>query len=57
LAEVCRYGLNDAVGLLVNASRAIIYAGDGIDFAGAAQAAAQSLQAEMAEALEAYFKS
>ncbi|MFZ9673186.1 MAG: orotidine-5'-phosphate decarboxylase [Flavobacteriaceae bacterium] len=57
LSEVCRYGLNPAVGLLVNASRAIIYAGKGIDFAVAAQAAAQSLQAEMAEALEAYVKS
>jgi orotidine-5'-phosphate decarboxylase len=57
LAEVCRYGMNDAVGLLVNASRAIIYAGEGVDFAEAAQAAAQSLQAEMAEALDVYFKS
>jgi len=57
LSEVCRYGLNPAVGLLVNASRAIIYAGKGIDFAAAAQAAAQSLQAEMAEALEAYVMS
>ena len=54
LSEVCRYGLNPAVGLLVNASRAIIYAGKVIDFAAAAQADAQSLQAEMAEALEAY---
>lgn len=57
LAEVCRYGMNDAVGLLVNASRAIIYAGEGVDFAEAAQAAAQSLQAEMVEALDVYFKS
>ena len=57
LAEVCRYGMNDAVGLLVNASRAIIYAGEGVDFSEAAQAAAQSLQAEMAEALDVYFKS
>ena len=57
LAEVCRYGMNDAVGLLVNASRAIIYAGEGVDFAEAAKAAAQSLQAEMAEALDVYFKS
>jgi len=57
LSEVCRYGLNPAVGLLVNASRAIIYAGKGIDFAADAQAAAQSLQAEMAEALEAYVMS
>jgi orotidine-5'-phosphate decarboxylase len=49
--------MNDAVGLLVNASRAIIYAGEGVDFAEAAQAAAQSLQAEMAEALDVYIKS
>jgi len=57
LSEVCRYGLNPAVGLLVNASRAIIYASKGGDFAEAAQVAAQSLQAEMAEALDVYFKS
>ena len=57
LSEVCLYGLNPAVGLLVNASRAIIYASKGGDFAEAAQVAAQSLQAEMAEALDVYFKS
>ena len=57
LSEVCLYGLNPAVGLLVNASRAIIYASKGVDFAEAAQVAAQSLQAEMAEALDVYFKS
>jgi orotidine-5'-phosphate decarboxylase len=57
LSEVCLYGLNPAVGLLVNASRAIIYASKGVDFAEAAQMAAQSLQAEMAEALDVYFKS
>jgi orotidine-5'-phosphate decarboxylase len=57
LSEVCRYGLNPAVGLLVNASRAIIYSSKGGDFAEAAQVAAQSLQAEMAEALDVYFKS
>jgi orotidine-5'-phosphate decarboxylase len=33
LEEVCRYGLNADTGLLINSSRAIIYASNGKDFA------------------------
>ncbi|MCM2302156.1 MAG: orotidine-5'-phosphate decarboxylase, partial [Flavobacteriaceae bacterium] len=32
LEEVCKYGLNQQVGLLINSSRDIIYAGNDIDF-------------------------
>lgn len=52
LEEVCEYGMNKDCGLLVNSSRAIIYASSGEDFAEAARAEAQKVQAEMAEALE-----
>lgn len=52
LDEVCEYGMNKDCGLLVNSSRAIIYASSGEDFAEAARAEAQKVQAEMAEALE-----
>lgn len=48
LEEVCKYGMNDNVGLLVNSSRGIIYAGSGRDFAIAAQTAARDLQRQMA---------
>ncbi len=52
LAALCRYGLNDQCGLLVNSSRGIIFAGEGEDFAEKAAAAARKLQLEMAAALE-----
>lgn len=51
LEEVCKYGLNKECGLLVNASRSIIYAGKGKDFAEKAREEAKKLQAEMAEIL------
>jgi orotidine-5'-phosphate decarboxylase len=47
LAEVCKYGLNKDGGLLVNSSRAIIYASNTIDFASKAREAALALQQEM----------
>jgi orotidine-5'-phosphate decarboxylase len=40
--------MNRNVGLLVNASRAIIYASEGMDFAEAAASEAEKLQQEMA---------
>ena len=49
LSEVCRYGMNDEVGLLINSSRGIIYASNGTDFAQKARAEAQKLQQEMEE--------
>ena len=51
LAAVSRYGRNRELGLLVNSSRGILYAGDGKDFAEAARRAAQVLQQQMAEVL------
>lgn len=51
LAEVSRYGLTPDGGLLVNASRSILYASDGPDFADRARAEARALQTEMATCL------
>lgn len=48
LQDVCKYGINSNVGLLINSSRAIIYASQGKDFAEAAAAKAQTLQSDMA---------
>ena len=48
LQEVCRYGMTEDCGLLVNSSRGIIYASNGEDFAEAAAEAAHKLQQEMA---------
>lgn len=47
LTEVCRYGMNDKVGLLVNSSRGIIYASNGKDFAEKARQEAFKVQREM----------
>jgi len=47
LEEVCKYGMNENVGLLVNSSRGIIYASDGKDFEKAAAIKAKALQQEM----------
>ncbi|MDN3549002.1 orotidine-5'-phosphate decarboxylase [Mucilaginibacter aquaedulcis] len=52
LEEVCRYGITKDCGLIVNASRSIIYAGNGEDFADAARAEAQSIQKQMQTELE-----
>lgn len=49
LEEVCRRGLIDECGLLVNSSRGIIYASNGEDFAAAAGAAAKKTAEEMEE--------
>ncbi|MDA3943192.1 MAG: orotidine-5'-phosphate decarboxylase [Bacteroidetes bacterium] len=47
LAEVAEAGFNTEVGLLVNASRSILYASNSADFAEAAAAEAKSLQSQM----------
>jgi orotidine-5'-phosphate decarboxylase len=52
LEEVCRYGMNADCGLIVNASRSIIYASNGEDFADAARAEAQNIQQQMQIELE-----
>jgi orotidine-5'-phosphate decarboxylase len=52
LAEVVKYGMNSQCGLLVNSSRAIIYADNTVDFAYTAASEAKKLQEEMAVYLE-----
>ncbi len=47
LQEVCKYGMNDKVGLLINSSRGIIYASNKEDFAAAAALKAKELQLDM----------
>jgi orotidine-5'-phosphate decarboxylase len=47
LEEVARYGLNDTCGLLVNASRSVIFADNGPDFAEKAAKEAHSMQQKM----------
>lgn len=47
LQEVCKYGMNANVGLLINSSRAIIYASNGTDFAEKAREEALKMQQEM----------
>lgn len=47
LKEVCKYGLNSQVGLLINSSRGIIYAAQDKNFAQAAAESARKLQAQM----------
>lgn len=56
LEEVCKYGMTDDCGLLVNSSRGIIYASNGEDFAEAAGTAARELAGEMAGMLTTYSK-
>ena len=53
LRDVCTFGMNANIGLLVNSSRGIIYASSGIDFADAAAKAAHNLQQEMQVILDA----
>lgn len=54
LADVCHYGLNGDVGLLINSSRAIIYASAESDFAEVAREEAFKIQAEMKSILNKY---
>ncbi len=51
LREVCKYGMNNQVGLLINSSRGIIYASNREDFAEEAAKKASELQREMQEIL------
>lgn len=53
LEEVCRHGMIDECGLLVNSSRGIIYASSGEDYAEAAGKAAAELAAKMKDLLPA----
>ena len=55
LQNVCKYGMNANVGLLVNSSRGIIYASQESDFAQAAANSASNLQKGMEDILEQRF--
>lgn len=48
LQEVCKYGMNDSIGLLINSSRGIIYASQDENFAQASAENAKELQLQMA---------
>lgn len=51
LEEVCKYGMNSTCGLIVNSSRAIIYADKSENFANVAGEEARKVQKEMEEQL------
>lgn len=51
LYDVCSYGMNDDIGLLINSSRGIIYASNKEDFPQKARVEALKLQQEMEEIL------
>ncbi|MFV8333747.1 orotidine-5'-phosphate decarboxylase [Flavobacterium sp. GSP14] len=56
LSEVCKFGMNGTIGLLINSSRGIIYASNGIDFAEKAREEALKMQQEMEEIISVKFK-
>lgn len=56
LSEVCKYGMNENIGLLINSSRGIIYASKGTDFAEKAREEALKMQQEMEEIVKSKFK-
>ncbi|MGX1929587.1 orotidine-5'-phosphate decarboxylase [Flagellimonas sp. 2504JD4-2] len=55
LQEVCKYGMTENIGLLVNSSRGILYASQGEDFAEKAAEKAKLMQGEMALELNKLF--
>jgi len=54
LDEVTRSGINKSVGLIINASRSILYASDGRDFNKAARIKAEEIQTSMSRMLDKY---
>jgi len=54
LEDVVRFGINSDVGLLINASRSIIFASKGMDFAELASQEASAIQHQMKTYLEEY---
>jgi orotidine-5'-phosphate decarboxylase len=55
LEEVTQFGINKTVGLIVNASRSIIYASDGMDFDQAARLKSLEIQSEMEALMDKYY--
>lgn len=56
LSDVAQYGMNKDCGLLVNASRSIIYASDDEEFAKKAKKEAENIQLDMARLLDRYMR-
>jgi orotidine-5'-phosphate decarboxylase len=56
LQEVCQFGMNEDIGLLINSSRGIIYASNGLDFAEKAREEALKIQVEMKEIINLEFQ-
>ena len=56
LREVCKYGMNESVWLIINSSRAIIYASQGENFAEKAHEEAQKIQKEMNSIIQLKFQ-
>jgi orotidine-5'-phosphate decarboxylase len=56
LEDVCKYGMTEDCALLVNSSRGVIYAGEGVDFAEKASEQARLLQEDMAVHVNARMK-
>lgn len=52
LQEVCKYGMSENIGLLINSSRGIIYASNKDDFAKSAAIKAEEIQLQMAELIK-----
>lgn len=52
LQDVCKYGMSENIGLLINSSRGIIYASNKNDFADAAAEVAMKMQTEMKTILD-----
>jgi orotidine-5'-phosphate decarboxylase len=56
LHEVCKYGMNKNIGLLINSSRGVIYASNGLDYAEKAREEALKMQMEMEKIMSLKFK-
>lgn len=56
LSEVCTFGMNQNIGLLINSSRGIIYASNGTDFAQKAREEALKMQLEMEQIISLKFQ-
>ena len=52
LQDVCKYGMSENIGLLINSYRGIIYASNNENFASSAKKKAEELQQEMEEILK-----
>ena len=55
LEEVTKFGINKSVGLIVNASRSIIYASGGVDFDQAAREKSLEMQSEMGVLMDKFY--